>query len=159
MPDELDLERGVPESSSERRRRRAESTGVGGETKTATDKLDRELSDRLDSAFGQVVEWRTARGDEELATAISEDSHKMTQGLVSLTHFVVPLRRPLLIFLAFVEPVFAFGRVGRILFSRWTYRRQLRQEELATAQAAWDAEHNAQPSPDATPFSPGAVIQ
>lgn len=142
MADELDLERGDPSRAEERRsRRRSARSDTSGESKPRDDKLDRELHSRLVDAFDQVVEWREARDDEELATAISEDKEKMAKGLVSLTHAVVPLRQPLLIFLGFVEPVMAFGRVGRILATRWVTRRQQQAEEMAAAQAEWDAQH------------------
>jgi len=143
MADELDLSGGGYSSRSERRSRRSAD---GGESKTTSDKLDRELHSRLLDAFGQVVEWRQAREDEELATAIDEDKDKMARGLVSLTHAVTPLRQPLVIFLGFVEPVLAFGRVGRILATRWVMRRQRHAEDLAAAQAEWDAAHNANPA-------------
>jgi len=142
MADELDLERGIPSRGEERRSRRREGSS---ETKStgdkASEKLDRELHSRLTDALEQVVEWRMARQDAELATAISEDKEKMARGLVSLTHVVAPLRRPLLIFLGFVEPLLAFGRVGRILTERWLERRRERAEELARAQAEWDAQN------------------
>jgi len=141
MADELDLETGGRQSPREERRRRRE--GAGGESKTTSEKLDRELHGRLTGALDQVVEWRQAREDEELATAIDEDKEKMAKGLVSLTHVVVPLRQPLLIFLGFVEPLLAFGRVGRILAGRWFERRAQRAEEMAQAQAEWDAQHAA----------------
>jgi hypothetical protein len=144
VPDELDLERGDPSRREERRssRRRASSTG---EARSDSDKLDRELHHRLVESLEQVQEWREARDDEELATAIAQDKDKMAKGLVSLTHAVAPLRQPLLVFLGFVEPLLAFGRVGRILATRWVMRRQQRAEEMAAAQAEWDAAHNAQP--------------
>ena len=147
MPDELDLEHGDPSRREERRtrRRQRDSTGsVGTESKTDTRRLDNELHSRLVDAFNQIVEWREAREDEELATAINEDKEKMAKGLVSLTHAVAPLRQPLLIFLGFVEPILAFGRVGRILATRWVARQQRRQqaaEELAVAQAEWDRQN------------------
>jgi hypothetical protein len=156
MADELDLEKGDPSRAEQRRQRRREATSTPtGESKATTDKLDKELHSRLVDAFDQVVEWREARDDEELATAISEDKEKMAKGLVSLTHAVVPLRQPLLIFLGFVEPVLAFGRVTRILATRWVARRQQQAEDLATAQAEWDAMHN-QPNSYA---QPGPVAQ
>src|SRR6516225_11145308 len=113
MANELDLEHGDPSRADpdERRRRRRSNAGAGtatGETKTEERALDRELHSRLVEAFDQVVEWREARNDEELATAIREDRERMAKGLVSLTHTVQPLRQPLLVFLGFVEPVMAF---------------------------------------------------
>lgn len=140
VTDELDLEKGDPSRAEERRSRRRTSSD-SGESKTSSDRLDRELHSRLVEAFGQVVEWRQAREDEELATAIDEDKEKMSSGLVSLTHAVAPLRQPLVIFLSFVEPLLAFGRVGRILATRWVTRRQAQAEDLAQAQAEWDAAH------------------
>ena len=140
MPDELDLERGDPSRSEERRqRRRATRTEtVSGESKTVTDKLDRELHARLVESLGQVQEWREARDDEELATAIEQDKEKMAKGLVSLTHAVMPLRKPLVVFLSFVEPILAFGRVGRILTFRWVEKRQRRAEEMTEEQRDMD---------------------
>jgi len=99
------------------------------------------------AAFDQVVEWREARDDEELATAISEDKDKMAKGLVSLTHVVQPLRGPLLIFLGFVEPVLAFGRVGRILGERFIMRRQRIAEERAAMAEEWQTEGRPTMSP------------
>src|SRR5215469_6955122 len=129
MADELNLEHGDPSRSEQRRRRR--TAGDSGESKTSDKALDRELHSRITDAFDQVVEWRQARDDEELATAISEDKDKMAKGLVSLTHVVAPLRQPLVIFLGFVEPVLAFGRVGRILGGRWFARREQNAADLA----------------------------
>jgi|SRR5215469_3403139 len=142
MADELDLERGAP-TREERRRNRQERTSErrseGKASVTEEQKLDRELHARLIGAFEQIIEWRNARADSELADAIDQDKEKMAAGLVSLTHTVNPLRRPLNIFLGFVEPILAFGRVGRILTVRWFERRARRAEELAAEQAAWDA--------------------
>jgi hypothetical protein len=142
---ELDLEHGT---TREQRRRRSGGS-VDGESKTATDKLDRELNSRLLEAFDQVVEWREARGDEELATAITEDKDKMSRGLVSLTHAVTPLRQPLLVFLGFVEPILAFGRVGRILGGRFIERRQRIMEERAAMQGMTPEEWAAAQAPAA----------
>lgn len=147
MADDLDLERGDPGRGEERRtrRRERERTATGGESKTTSTKIDNELHSRLVGSLEQVQEWREARDDAELAQAIGEDKEKMAKGLVSLTHAVQPLRQPLLIFLSFVEPLLAFGRVGRILTVRWVERRQERADEVAAAQAEWDAAHTPQP--------------
>lgn len=148
MADELDLERGDP-SRAEARQRRRESRGSssssGGESKTAASKLDHELHERLVSSLDQVQEWREARDDMELAEAIGDDKQKMARGLVSLTHAVSPLRQPLLVFLGFVEPLLAFGRVGRILVGRWVERRQQHAADVAAAQAEWDAQNSGTP--------------
>jgi hypothetical protein len=142
MADDLDLERGDPSRAEARRQRRqASGSSSSGESKTTTAKLDHELHARLVSSLEQVQEWREARDDAELADAIGEDKEKMAKGLVSLTHAVQPLRQPLLVFLGFVEPLLAFGRVGRILAGRWVERRQQRAAEVAVAQAEWDAAH------------------
>jgi hypothetical protein len=148
MADDLDLERGDPSRGEERRTRRRdrERATASSESKTTTAKLDNELQARLVGSLEQVQEWRAARDDTELADAIGEDKEKMAKGLVSLTHTLQPLRQPLLIFLGFVEPCLAFGRVGRILTVRWVERRQQRAEELAAQQAAWDADHQPQPA-------------
>jgi hypothetical protein len=145
MADELDLERGDPSRAEERsRRRRERQAGAGGESQAATVKLDKELHARLVESLDRVQEWREAREDMELAVAIEQDKEKMAKGLVSLTHAVTPLRQPLLVFLSFVEPLLAFGRVGRILATRWVTRRQRQAEDLAQAQAEWDAAHQPQ---------------
>lgn len=156
MPDELDLDRGDPARAEERRARRAARTSsktsasASGESKTNSDKLDRELHSRLVGSLEQIQEWRQARDDNELAAAIEQDKDKMAKGLVSLTHAVVPLRKPLLVFLGFVEPVLAFGRVGRILTFRWVERRQ-RMAEERMAQEAQQSEWNVE-------MPPGVVV-
>jgi len=145
MADEIDLESGETPAARRRRERRTERSTVAGESKTTSEKLDRELHSRIVTSFERVVEWREARDDQELATAIDEDKDKMATGLVSLTHTVAPLRQPLVTFLGFVEPLLAFGRVGRILVTRWVTRRQQRAQDLAAAQAEWDEQNAASP--------------
>lgn len=148
MADEIDLERGVPDSADEKRRRRQSGGSSEGTRRPASEgQVDKELHSRMVAAFDQVVEWREARDDEELATAISEDKDKMAKGLVSLTHVVQPLRGPLLIFLGFVEPVLAFGRVGRILGERFIMRRQRIAEERAAMAEEWQTEGRPTMSP------------
>jgi len=146
MADELDLDHGEPSRTEQRRARRSQtsSSSVGGESKTLTEKLDRELLTRITESLDRIREWREARDDMELAEAIEQDKGKMAQGLVSLTHAIQPLRQPLVYFLGFIEPVLAFGRVTRILVTRWVTRRQRQAEDLAAAQAEWDAANNEQ---------------
>jgi|SRR5215831_6599354 len=153
VADEIDLERGDPSRAEQRReRRRSAASSVGGESKTTTDKLDKELHNRIVESFERIQEWREARDDMELAQAIDEDKEKMAKGLVSVTHVLAPLRQPLVYFLGLLEPVLAFGRVTRILVTRWVNRRQERQADLAAAQAEWDAQHN-------SAAAPGTVFQ
>src|ERR1700741_1473749 len=65
------------------------------------------LRARLTDVFGRIAEALEARGDEELAEAIREDTTAMSQGLVSLTNRVVFLRAPLAFGLALAAPVVA----------------------------------------------------
>jgi hypothetical protein len=126
---EIDLEIGDPsvaDPSPAARRRRTARTKEDG-TKKATqapERSDEETSGKLNGVFGRIAEALRARGDEELATAIEEDSAAMGQGLVSLTRNFRPLRTPLLLALSVAEPVLAFGRVGRILADRFRQRRR-----------------------------------
>jgi hypothetical protein len=84
-----------------------------------------------------------ARGDDELAEALREERHAMSQGLVSLTATLTLLRLPLIVFMALIEPMLAFWRVGRLLvyrFLAWRERRvaavREQQAEREAAQAA-----------------------
>ena len=138
MP-EIDLETG--KVSGEEKKRRVSASGKGGSgstrrAETGVTKIEADLHKRLTETLERIVEQLQVRGDEELAIAIDEDKAKMAAGLVSLTRAVTPLRKPLLIFLGFVEPVMAFGRVGAILFRRAVERRQRKIAEWEAAQAA-----------------------
>lgn len=150
MSDEIDLEVGEPdadETPAQRRRRErraARSSDSGGSSRSratagvSTD--DKSVSSRLGTAFTKLADQMDAREDEELATALREESAGMTQGLVSLTSTVPILRLPLMLVLAFAEPVLAFWRVGRILFYRflnWRERRIIMAQQQAE-QAAWE---------------------
>jgi hypothetical protein len=119
--------------SSARERAKAKLTANAKEAKkpaaSKPPSVEAELRSRLSRTFGRIVEALKARGDDELATVVDEDSDAMSQGLISLTSHVKPLRGPLLFGLAFIEPVLAFGRVGRILSSRWVERRARKYEQ------------------------------
>lgn len=135
--EELDLERGdasrtdallAQEKGQERSRTRRSSGGssktVGnsGATRrrsTTESRTDDVLRTRLLRAFDRLSEWRIKKGDDELGEALAEDKEQMADGLVSLTKTIKFLRAPLLLVLAFIEPVLAFGRVGSILVGRW----------------------------------------
>src|ERR1700727_437506 len=133
MADELDLEHGGPVDSpaAERRRRRRERAAEGGESKpktAASVKAEERVATGIHSRFSRfldrVAEWRDARDDDELARVVREDNDMMSQGVVSLTNSFNPLRGPVIMFLNIIEPVLAFGRVVRILISRWFAKRQ-----------------------------------
>lgn len=136
---ELDLEHGdeaAAEKIAERqeagkkRSRAARGTGTSSKSSSRTSatqklqQLETELRSRLDRTFDRLAEWRGSRGDAELAQVIEEDKEQMGQGLVSVTRIIPWVRGPLLMFLNLLEPVLAFWRVGRILFSRWVWRRE-----------------------------------
>lgn len=155
----LDLDKGDPmaaEASPAERRRmaRERSTGRSGPssdsgekkkapTASATSKIEAELSSRLERVFDRIVKALVMRDDEELAQVVREDSEAMSQGLISLTRSVKFLRSPLLMILNLVEPVLAFGRVGRILIGRWIERRNRKFQE----QEEQTVNSNGQPIP------------
>lgn len=121
--DDLDLTRGDPargDASSERRRRRRERTKEDSPPESFT---EREVREQLTRAFDGLAKGRAARGDEELAEAIVEEGDAMTEGFVTLTNNVKPLRLPLVILLNVVITLLAFSRVGSILWYRFTARR------------------------------------
>ena len=96
---------------------------------TAAKRAEESLNARLVRAFDRIIEQLLQRGDAELATVIEEDKDAMAAGLVSLTRAVTWMRRPLVTALNFVEPVLAFGRVGKILVTRMVLRRQQQMEQ------------------------------
>lgn len=159
----IDLEHGEPEDEEtpaqrrrrERRAARGSDSGGGGSgsrRKGVADTDDSGLASRLDTAFNKLADQMDARDDDELASALREERRGMTQGLVSLTGAVPLLRIPLLLLLAFAEPVLAFWRVGRILFYRflsWRERRIMAAQE-AQAQAEWEASQQPGMPVDAT---------
>lgn len=134
--DELDLQTGdggADNPAAERRRRRRERAAESGEGKPklsakADERVATEIHSRFSRFLDRVAEWRDARDDDELAQVVREDNDMMSQGIVSLTNSFNPLRGPVIMFLNIIEPVLAFGRVVRILISRWFARRQPEQE-------------------------------
>lgn len=149
MSDTIDLTLGEPdpdESPAARRRRerreRDSSSGSSSRTRSSTGGSsksdDSSLVTRLDTAFVKLADQMLARGDDELAEALREERHAMSQGLVSLTATLTVLRFPLIVFMSLIEPVLAFWRVGRILIMRffgWRERRIIAAQE---AQAEWE---------------------
>lgn len=138
--DELDLEYGdsAAESPAATRRRlrrekaaeNATASGKGGKSGSgASDKISTEIRRRLERVFDRTVKWRQARGDDELAEALTEDGEMMTDAVISITDTFNPLRVPTLLALAIVEPLLAFGRVFRILMGRFLARRAGQEQE------------------------------
>lgn len=136
----LDLENGdeaLANATPAERRRAARKAAAEGEasggsgsrkpasrsSKATQEREGTELLSRLDRTFDRIALALEARGDAELADTIREDKTAMSQGLVSLTRSVKALRSPFLMLLNLVEPVLAFGRVGRILYVRLAERR------------------------------------
>lgn len=134
--DDIDLSRGEPDrgdSASERRRRRRQQTTDSKPTGESF--TEREVRHQLDRAFDGLAKTRDARGDEELAEAIREEGDAMTEGFVTLTNNLKPLRLPLIILLNVVITLLAFGRVGGILWERLKARRERKLAEREQAQA------------------------
>lgn len=134
----LDLEEGDEElakATPAQRRRAARKAAGENETRepaatrsrssaAVQDRVESELVSRLDRTFDRIAKALDARDDTELADVIREDKEAMGQGLASLTRSVKFLRSPLLVVLNLVEPMLAFGRVGRIMYVRFAERQQ-----------------------------------
>lgn len=151
----LDLENGDEDlanaTPSERRRaaqREADKSGEKPKTRTSRSKatsdakVETELDSRLGRTFDRIAVALEQRGDDELASVVREDAGAMAQGLVSLTRSVKFLRSPLLMSLNLIEPILAFGRVGRIMYVRFLERQSRIAAERAQAQ---EAETNVSP--------------
>lgn len=125
--DDIDLDRGEPDdAASRRRRRRQQRTEEPAPSEGFT---EREVRDQLTRAFEGIAKNRDARGDGELADAVREEGDAMTEGFVALTSAFTPLRLALVIALNLLITLLAFGRVGSILWYRWTARRAAAQQE------------------------------
>lgn len=96
--------------------------------KQPTQTEDRALRGRLVSVFDRIATAAEARGDDELAGIIREDTEVMAAGLVSLTRPIRALRAPIIIALGIIEPVMAFSRVARVMLGRAIERRHMRHE-------------------------------
>lgn len=106
-------------------------------------KQEADLRERLVECFDRIAGALRGRGDEELAELIDEDAEVMAVGLVSMTRPLQALRAPLLVVVAVVEPLLAFGRIGRVLVVRFAERRAIAQMQ---ADAAQDADAEPQPA-------------
>lgn len=103
--------------AARRRRARREKDGDKKPTPTAR-RVETNLVERLNRAFGKIADQLRIRGDHELADALDEDKDAMSHGFVSLTGTFKFLRNPLVWFISLVEPVLAFWHVGGILLRR-----------------------------------------
>ena len=99
---------------------------------------DKKFRERLIEVIGRIAESLDERGDAELAEILREDGPVMATGLTSLTGLLAPLRVPLLVTLAVIEPVLAFGRLFRVLAYRFADNRNRRAAERATAEEQAD---------------------
>lgn len=144
--DEIDLERGDPARADATEKKAATRSRSTKSQSAKPAPAETSLKTRLENVFEKLAKQMEARGDEELATALSEEKTNMSQGLVSLTKNLTPLRGPLLVIVSLVEPVLAFGRVGGILVRRAVARR-------AQKIAEWEAAQQ-QPPEESTPYSP-----
>lgn len=99
-----------------------------------TARAENELRDRLTGCFERISESLQARDDPELADIVREDAEVIAQGLVSLTRPFTAMRTVVLAAVAIVEPLMAFGRIGRVLGSRWAERRAMRAQEQEPSQ-------------------------
>lgn len=154
---ELDLEKG-DEAAANRITAMKEKAATGGEKKplsaqggrrksggTARERVaSNEIHSRVSRVLGKIADMMEVKEDEELATAIRENTDEMTQGFVSLTKNVTWLRNPLIMVLNLVEPTIAFWRVGTIVAGRWYERRQ---QVLWERQQQAGAVNNEQPTP------------
>lgn len=103
-------------------------------------KQEADLRERLVECFDRIAGALRTRGDEELAELIDEDAEVMAVGLVSMTRPLQVLRAPLLVVVAVVEPLLAFGRIGRVLLVRFAERRAIAQMQAEAAQQDADGE-------------------
>jgi len=95
----------------------------------ASARAENELKGRLVGCFERIAESLYARQDEELAELVREDAEVIAQGLVSLTRPFTALRGIVLAIVAIIEPLMAFGRIGRVLLGRMAERRSARAQE------------------------------
>lgn len=152
---EIDLETGEPipgprrskYRKTEEEKDKPKSRSTSRSRTTAKEKVETELESRLERIFTKLATILKDRGDDELGSAIEEETRPMTTGFISLTANLPILRNPFILFLSAVELFLAFGRVGTILFQRFIARRTRRAQEFAEAQQQYYAEHPEQ-APD-----------
>jgi hypothetical protein len=149
---DLDLGKGDPiaAAASESRGDKARATRATGLRKPSTSsgrktnaqKAEEEIVARINAAFERLAEAFDARGDTEMAAIFREEQIPMSNGLVNLTRNIKPLRHPLVVILNLVEPLLAFGRLGRVLIRRIVERRDRKIAEYEAMQAEQPVQEN-----------------
>lgn len=139
MPDDLDLELGnesladrITASSRGESRTRTQSksaSSTSGNKRSSSPSADDVLNEQLVETFHKLAVQLQSRNDDELALAIETDAMSMAKGIMSLTHVVKWMRRPVVLFLGFLEPILAFWHVGGIFLSRWIDRRERKRRQ------------------------------
>jgi hypothetical protein len=143
MASELDLETGdeseaqrILEAGQEARANRASARGKksSGTKRTAASATEENaLTARLNQSWQDLADMFQNREDPELADVLRRRGDAMTQGLMSLTRTLIPLRKPLVFAVAFLEPVLGFWELGSLLAGRYVRRRA---EKIAAQQMA-----------------------
>jgi hypothetical protein len=139
---EINLETGKVEGEDEpapkrgpgRPRKDGKPTGSGEPRKRSHKSganVDAEIASRTRRVIRRMADRTASHGDDELATAMREDGPTIAQGVADITKVIIPLRAPLLILLAIIEPAIAFLRVGGILAARIARRRPVVDTVLA----------------------------
>lgn len=93
-------------------------------------KQEGELSGRIQEALTRIAVALENRSDgqSEMADALRQDGKKMSDAIVNVTRKVKVLRGPVLWVLTIIEPILAFGRVGRIALDKLVGWRGQRME-------------------------------
>ena len=150
----------IDETPAQRRRRERQSkitdSGSGGKKSSGSSggsKADGDLLSSLIEGFGNLAD-RLRDHDPELAEAFDQDKEAISKGLVSLTRTVKWLRKPLTLFVGFLQPVLAFWHVGSLLLKRvFIFRENVfaSREQAGMTPEEW--EQSQQPG---TPVMPNA---
>lgn len=132
---------GKPRSSSTR--------GKSTKRPAPTEKAERDLKGRIGGMLDRLAESLEARGDDEMAGIVREDAAVIASALVSFTRPFRLLRAIVLGAIAIIEPLLAFGRIGRALAIRVSDARHARAEARRAAMSANQAESDGSNGSDA----------
>jgi hypothetical protein len=124
------------------REREDDASGIYTNINRREREWERDIRVRIERTQARLVEWLEGREDYELATVIKEDGKAMVGGIIYICGSAVWLRAPILAAMTIVEPMVAFGRLAKVLSTRWIARRQRKQQEWEEAQqqAEWEAQ-------------------